>query len=344
MLVRGMKRLPFWLVLALSAVALAASAVLLVDYVRPAPVFCGLNGGCGVVKQTAFAYPLGIPTPAIGIAGILALALCAFVPGERARKAQAALAGIGGLVAISLLIVQASMKTICPYCAVVDTTMLLLAGLSIARLVKGWDPPERKAELGGAIGLLSVAIAVPLAIGFARNPFAEVPAPIVAEIQKTPRGKVTLVDFVDFECPFCRATHAKLAPLLAEHRDQVRVVRKNVPLRMHKHALDAARTACCAELMGHGDEMAEALMSTSPAELTPEGCERLAASHGLDVAKFRACVADPKTDDRIRADRQAFDDSKGEGLPTLWFNTQKLEGEQDEATLRSALDSALRTM
>jgi uncharacterized membrane protein len=76
---RMRKQLWFWLTVLLAAAALAASAALLVDYVRPAPVFCDGTGGCARVKLTAFARPFGIPTPSLGIAGILALALSALV-------------------------------------------------------------------------------------------------------------------------------------------------------------------------------------------------------------------------------------------------------------------------
>jgi uncharacterized membrane protein len=109
-----MRKAWFWIVLVLSAAALAASAVLLVDYVRPGPVFCDEYGGCGMVKRTVFAYPLGIPMPALGIAGILATALCAFLAGKRSREAQAALASFGALVALLLIGVQISMKVVCP--------------------------------------------------------------------------------------------------------------------------------------------------------------------------------------------------------------------------------------
>jgi predicted DsbA family dithiol-disulfide isomerase len=108
--------------------------------------------------------------------------------------------------------------------------------------------------------------------------------------------------------------------------------------------MDAARTACCADELGKGDEVAEALMSAPTNELTPEGCEKLASERGLDLESFRACVKNPRTDARIRADTDAFHAAHGHGLPTLWFNTMVLEGEQDEATLKTTLDTALRSL
>ncbi|AKU94630.1 hypothetical protein AKJ09_01294 [Labilithrix luteola] len=335
----------FWLFVAVSILALAASAILLVDYVKPAPVFCGEGGGCGAMKRTVFAYPFGIPMPVFGLSGILAIALAGLVPGRRARIAQAVVAVFAGLVAIGLLGVQASMDTFCPYCIVVDVSSVVLAALSVARAVGAWDPPSNRKAVFGAVGAVAVGIAAPLAFGLTRKPLpADLPAPIAEEIRKAPRGKVTIVDFADFECPFCRMTHTELAPILAEKKDKIHLVRKQVPLRMHPHAKDAARAACCGESMGKGDEMADALFSAPTEELTPEGCEKIAQAHGLDVEKFRACVGSKETEERIEADGRTWRAVHGHGLPTLWFGTQKLEGAQDQATMRAALDEAIKEL
>lgn len=344
-----MKKAWFWLVLALCIAAVAASAMLLVDYVRPAPVFCDEGGGCSVIRRTVYAHPAGIPTPVFGISGFLAVALAACLPGRRARVAQAALAGIGGAAALFFIGVQLSLQHICPYCMIVDNAALLVLGLSVARVVRDWDPPEARGPLFTGSGLLVAAIGLPLGVGMTRPlpPPPDVPplpAVIAEEIDKTPKGQVTVVDFVDFECPFCRATHAELAPLLAEYEGKVRVVRKNVPLRMHPHAMDAARAACCGELLGKGDAMADALASVPPTELTPEGCEKIAESLGLDVDRYRACVKDPETDARIRADGETFRAAAGRGLPMLYIGEQRLVGEQDRASLKEALDEAARAL
>ena len=90
--------------------------------------------------------------------------------------------------------------------------------------------------------------------------------------------------------------------------------------------------------------MAEALFSAPVEQLTPEGCEALAATIGLDVNAFRDCVKDPSIDARIRADGEAFRASHGHGLPTLYVGETKLEGAQERAALRSALDGAIRAL
>lgn len=335
----------FWAVIAICAAALVASSLLLVDYVRPGPVFCAAEGGCGIVRKTAFAYPLGIPTPIFGIGGFLAIAFAQLLPGRRARIAQAMLAVFGAIVAAGLLVVQATLHTICPFCAVADVSALVLVVLSVMRAIRGWDPPEQKRRLGIGVVAVLAAVVAPVAVGMSKKVIPRNVPPVIAEeMRKTPHGKITVVDFADFECPFCRQTHAELAPLLAERKDQVRVVRKHVPLSRHLHAMDAARTACCGEKLGKGDEIAEALFTTNPADLTPEGCEQLAITHGLDAVLFRDCVRDPAIDARIRADSDAFHAADGQGLPTLFIDGTKLEGSQPPGVLKETLDSAIRAL
>jgi protein-disulfide isomerase/uncharacterized membrane protein len=338
------KNLWFWLTAVLTIAALVASAILLVDYVRPAPVFCEASG-CAKVKLTAFARPFGVPMPAIGIAGMLGLGLAALVPGRAARFVHAALAAVGALVALVLFSVQGLMGVLCPFCAVVDGAALVLAGLAFLRLRKAWDPPPGRA-IPSAVALFFVAAAaIPFGIGINRRAIPrDVPPVIAEEIEKTGSKKVTVVDFVDFECPFCRMTHAELAPLLEKQKAKVHVVRKHVPLRMHPHAMDAAKAGCCGETLGKGDEMADALFKAPPEELTPEGCEKLAKEQGLDLERFRACVRDPATAARIDQDKEAFRAVKGHGLPTIWIDGTRLDGAQDHETLEATLDSAIRAL
>ena len=329
-----------WLALwAPTLLALAASGALLVDYVRPAPVFCGQDGGCGAIKQTSFAYPGGVPMPALGVAGFLIVAALLLVRGTRARALHLMAAGGGAIVGAFLLALQLKLGTICPYCMVVDTCAILGLGAAYVRARRAMDRPAGRMHLGLPAALVALCLGTPAALGSVLEP--KVPDAIRAEIAKTPRGQATIVDFVDFQCPFCRQTHKDLAPLLAANKGKVRVVRKHVPLFMHVFARDAAHAACCAEKMGKGDEMADALVAASLPELLPEGCAKMAAQLGLDPAAFKQCMEDPATDARVEEDRALFHAVGGEGLPTLWIGAQKIEGAQGEEVLRRALDAAI---
>jgi predicted DsbA family dithiol-disulfide isomerase/uncharacterized membrane protein len=328
------------LALAPVVTGLAASALLLVDYVRPSPVFCDAEGACAKIRQTAYAAWFGVPTPAIGIAGFLLLLFLTLQRGPVARIALAFAASGGALFAALFLKVQLSLATWCPFCCVADGSALVVFALAWWRQRAEWDPPEVRWPRVAVGAVAMVPAIAALVVGATKR--TDLPAVIADELARSPAGKVTVIDFADFECPWCRLTHAQLAPLLQAHRDRVRVVRKQVPLeRMHPHALTAARAACCGEQLGRGDAMADALFSAPVEDLTDEGCAKLAASLGLDGAAFQKCVQDPRTEERIRADQAAFKASKSRGLPTLWIGEEKIEGAQGGEELEKALTRAI---
>jgi predicted DsbA family dithiol-disulfide isomerase/uncharacterized membrane protein len=320
---------------------LAASAVLLVDYVRGVGVFCDDTGGCGRVRQTAFASIGHVPMPVFGVAGFLVLGALALGRGIWARGVQLAIAATGAALALVLLYVQAFVVGAwCKFCVVADLSMIAIAVAAALRFYKvKWDVSRVTEGVLTGLALL-LAPLVPFVYGMTRED--PTPPEIASELAKTPAAQVTVIDFVDFECPFCRLTNADLAPLLAERQGKLRVVRKQVPLtRIHPHALDAARAACCGEAMGKGSEMADALFSAPEEELTTDGCEKIARELGLSVDAFRDCLKSPETDARIRADTALFRATGGHGLPTIWVGRTKLEGAQPKEALQHALDDAL---
>jgi len=319
---------------------LVASAMLLVDYLRPVPVFCA-ETGCQALRQTPVAAPLGVPLPVFGVTGFLVLGVVTLYPGLRMRLAQLVLGVVAGLVGVLLLVAQAHYGQICPFCLLADASGMACALAASARMWLAADAPQApRALVYGAAGSLAVAVAVPIGLGLRASPIPEV---IRDEMAQTPRGQATVVDFVDFECPFCRMTHADLEPLLEAHKGHVRIVRRQVPLRIHPHAMDAARAACCGEKLGQGDAMANALFTAPVEELTPEGCEKIAKQLGLSLDAYRACVADPATGALIEADRAEFKAAGGYALPTLWIGAQQIVGAQpdQEQVLSRALDEAM---
>jgi uncharacterized membrane protein/predicted DsbA family dithiol-disulfide isomerase len=317
---------------------LVTSAAMLVDYLRPRPVFCAVGGGCDAVRHTAFAAPLGIPMPAIGVAGFVAIGVAALLPSARARIVQLVLSVGAGLVGLLLLGVQAWLGDLCPYCCVADGCGIASALVAAGRVWLAADVAPPRLLSYAAAASLGVAALLPLAAGLRASPAPQI---IRDEIARTPRGAVTIVDFVDFECPFCRMTHAELEPILDAHRERIRLVRIQVPLRSHRHALDAARAACCGDRLGKADAMADALFAAPVEQLTPEGCEKIAQSLGLPLDAYRSCVADPASDARIAADRARFNAAGGYALPTIWIDERELVGAQPGEVLAKALHHAL---
>jgi protein-disulfide isomerase len=191
-------------------------------------------------------------------------------------------------------------------------------------------------------GLAALALAFVISCG------GEAPSAIRDDMAQTARmkpGATTVVFFTDFQCPFCRRTHAALAPLVDARHDRVRVVLRHVPLHRHPDARTAARAAVCVETLtqrGQGwvaqDDYAHALFSSD--DLSEAACEELAVEHGIDRAKFQRCLSDPSTDARIERDIAMFESVGGDGVPLVFVNGKRLEGGQSSRTLEAALDDA----
>ena len=192
-----------------------------------------------------------------------------------------------------------------------------------------------------------IALLVPFGYGISRpseRPIAPntptlAPLPeVIAQLQR--RDVATIVEFVDFECPFCRRQQEALAPVLASYGERVRVVRKNVPLSFHEHARDAARAACCADEQGRGEAVAAALFRAE--DLTPAGCERVVREAHLDLEAYRACLASRRPDVVIERDLNDARAAGVSGLPTLYVGVERFEGLTDATALRASIERALR--
>jgi protein-disulfide isomerase len=166
------------------------------------------------------------------------------------------------------------------------------------------------------------------------------PPGIQDEIFATPRGHATVVFFTDFQCPYCRRTHAALEPLVEERKGRVRVVLKHVPLRMHPDARTAARASICVEQIAPemASAYAHALMRAS--DLSEESCAAIALQHHVDRNAYDSCTHDSKTEERIARDTALFDALDGDGVPLLYVGGARLDGSQTRSSLEAALDNA----
>src|SRR5579859_4397709 len=117
------------------------------------------------------------------------------------------------------------------------------------------------------------------------------------------QGHVTLVEFADFECPFCQQLAPKLDAMLEKRRDQVRFVYKFFPLKVHPHGVPAAKAAIAAQNQGKFWEMHHVLFANGK-NLEPQDIDGYAKSIGLDMDRFHKDMESPETQARIDADRK----------------------------------------
>src|SRR5262249_2216059 len=115
-------------------------------------------------------------------------------------------------------------------------------------------------------------------------------------------AKVTVVEFTDYQCPFCNKFHLDTFQELKKQfvdTGLVRFVSRDLPLKIHKHAFEAARAARCAGEQARYWEVRDWL-SSHPDDLTKDAILSAAAQTGLDGPLFQACLES----DRHRADIQ----------------------------------------
>ncbi|MDB4953413.1 MAG: hypothetical protein JWO36_982 [Myxococcales bacterium] len=299
--------------LGVSLLGFAASIASFVDYLGP--TFCA-ETGCELVRASAWSHPLGVPMPVLGAGYFATMIALAFVSRPRFRIA---LAISGALWAVALIALQAFViGAWCKLCMIVDPIAIVLAILVVAGAGTLRLTVRRAVSL---VPVLAVALFAIGAFGRHAQPAISSTLPAVVQHAQVP-GQVTVVEFVDFECPFCRAMQTKLASAI--EGKPVSVVRKMVPLPQHEHALPAALAWCCAEAQGKGDAMAAALFAADPAELTPDRCEQIAARVGCDLERYRRDF--PATIGRVAADML---DARGAGirsLPTIFIGNEQLVG------------------
>jgi protein-disulfide isomerase-like protein with CxxC motif len=138
-------------------------------------------------------------------------------------------------------------------------------------------------------------------------------------------GKLTIVTFTDFQCPYCRGLHPVLRDVEAGAGGRAVLIRKMVPLPGHPGAEPAARAYVCTP-SGRREEMAEALYTAEEDRLTAEGMRAIAAQLHLDAAAFARCVDAPETTATIEADIELFKAIDGQGLPTAYIGPRVVIG------------------
>ncbi len=315
-----------------ATVGLGASIASLVDYLAPQAAFCA-ETGCETVRASAWAHPLGIPMPLLGIAFFVTMIALCFVDRPRVRVA---LAATGAAWAVALIGLQAFViHAWCKLCLVADPAAILagVAVLAGARTLRArWLAPAVPV-VGATVFALSL---------FAHRAPEPMPAgtPESVVAAQVP-GEVTVVEFVDFECPFCRRLAPNLAEALQQAHVPVRVVRKMVPLPMHPHAMPAALAWCCAAAQGKGDAMADALFAAPPDELTTEGCEKIAARVGCDLDRYRRDL--PAMVGIVAGDMLDALAADVHSLPTVFVGPQRVVGaNHSPADLLAMIERAAR--
>jgi protein-disulfide isomerase len=152
---------------------------------------------------------------------------------------------------------------------------------------------------------------------------------------------VTIVEFSDFQCPFCQRVAPTLKRVRETYGDKIRIVWKDFPLtQIHPQAFKAGEAAHCAGEQGKFWEYHDRLFANQQA-LEASDLKKYGADLGLDAAKFNACVDSAKYGDRVRAGVEQGSKLGVNSTPTLYVNGRVLSGAQPYETFVTVIDEEL---
>jgi protein-disulfide isomerase len=152
---------------------------------------------------------------------------------------------------------------------------------------------------------------------------------------------ITIVEFSDYQCPFCARTEPLVKDALATYPTQARLIYKHFPLTsMHPQALPAALAAAAAQQQGKFWEMHEKLFANQRA-LAPEQIKQYAREIGLDVPRFEADMQSEAVKDMVQQDIQLAQRVGVRGTPTIFVNGKVLQNRSLEG-FKQVIDPILK--
>jgi protein-disulfide isomerase len=248
----------------------------------------------------------------------------------------------------------------CLFCLLTDAINVLAFATVLSLKPEGFS--QHKPDLAKWKPLLGITVTsvLLLALGLKTLDASVVPNSSTDELAKTALGSpvlsvnagpefpsigradapVTVVEFSDFQCPYCRIGAFTLNSVLAQHPNDVRLVFRNFPLDsgcnrkmdrpMHPYACDAAKHVICANKQGKFQAVYETLFENQ-ATFAPGRIEALSQEAGTDGQQMSACLIAPETNLAISRDVEEAATLGIESTPTFFVNGHKIEGVQPPA-------------
>jgi predicted DsbA family dithiol-disulfide isomerase len=154
-------------------------------------------------------------------------------------------------------------------------------------------------------------------------------------------ARITIVEFSDFQCPYCQRAAGTVEEVLAKYPQDVRFVYRHLPLdRIHPHARGAAEAAACADEQGQFWAYHDKLFENNRA-LGKQDLLRYASDAGLDAARFQACFDERRFKDKVEADLQAARAAGISSTPAFVVNGILLSGAQPAEAFYKVIDQEL---
>lgn len=155
-------------------------------------------------------------------------------------------------------------------------------------------------------------------------------------------AKVKLVEFADFQCPFCSKAAESVRELEKKYGDKVEFSYRHFPLRqIHQNAQRASEISVCANEQGKFWEVYDALYANQSA-LDEENAKKLAVAAGTDEAKLTECLSSGRAAASVDEDVAQGDAAGIEGTPSFFINGRNFQGQPTVGGLSQAIEEALK--
>lgn len=172
-------------------------------------------------------------------------------------------------------------------------------------------------------------------------PRYDVAVPSDAPALGSPKAAVTIVEFADYQCPFCHQAQTTVDEVLKRYPGQVRLVHRDFPLDgIHPRATPAARASRCAGEQGKFWEYHRGLLSVMT-ELSDADLTKRAEELRLNMTSFASCLAQPSGDAAIRASLEAGRKLGVSATPTFFINGRRLVGAKGLPDFVDAIEDEL---
>lgn len=161
------------------------------------------------------------------------------------------------------------------------------------------------------------------------------------------KAKVVMVEYSDFQCPYCSKHHPTLEKVYKEYGDQIAWVYRHFPLSFHPNAEPTALASECADEQGKFWEFADAMFVGQADSLSTDAATatafvtKTATSLKLDMTKFNKCVADAKYQSVVDGDTATGRTAGVSGTPATYINGTLVSGAVPYASMKKMIDDAI---
>lgn len=351
------------------------------------PSFCSVNEtiNCDVINASSYAELFGIPVAIWGLLFYAVIAIFSLYLRISKQEKEHSYSLFWGLSVFGILwtlrmayIASFILNAVCITCFaqyVINTLLLIAAWVAYKNSLKDkvaniFSPKivvpgivaasvfgigyifALSATNGNAVKLTDSDINEAKRAFFKQQLYDIKPADIAAApTWGNPNAKITIVEFSDFQCPFCRVAAFNIKPYLQEFRNDVKLVFMNYPLDnscnkylsgpMHTQACIAARAAVCAQEKGKFWEYSEDVFRNQT-KISRETLLNFAEKNGIDKAWMGECVDSEKSLAKVQADVEVGHHIYLTGTPSVFMNQRSFHYWRNPELLRAVIKEELK--